>query len=182
MKIRIWTLAIAVGWAVGCNRNMEPFVPGEEPREPDLSKIFPAGAQPPPNPVALPPSPGGGRDAAPVAPPRAEPISGVVVVAPELSERVREGSVLFLIARSGAAGPPTAVKRIASPQFPYEFSVGPEDRMVQAVPFTGPLTLTARLDADGNASTREPGDMQGRLPEAVDPGARGLTLTLDEIH
>jgi hypothetical protein len=28
----------------GCDRNMEPFVEGEQPRDPDLSKIFPAGA------------------------------------------------------------------------------------------------------------------------------------------
>ena len=30
---------------LGCDRNMEPFAPGEEPRQPDLSKIFPAGAE-----------------------------------------------------------------------------------------------------------------------------------------
>jgi hypothetical protein len=72
------------------------------------------------------------------------------------------------------------VKRVASPRFPFEFSIGPEDRMIQTMPFEGPLTLTARLDGDGNATTREAGDLQGEIPDSVDPGASGLTLTLDE--
>jgi len=179
MKILIWLLAIAAAWGIACNRNMEDFVPGEEPSEPDLSKIFPEGAQRPPNQPFLPPSPQGGRGAPPVSP-RAEGIRGVVDVAPELADGVAEGAVLFLIIRSGEAGPPTAVKRIASPRFPLEFSIGPEDRMVQTMPFQGPLTLTARLDGDGNATTREAGDLQGQLSESVDPGATGIALTLDE--
>jgi len=180
MKTRVWLLIAVTGWCLGCNRNMEPFVPGEEPREPDLSKIFPAGAQAPPNQASLPPSPMGDRGAPPVAS-VGQPITGTVEVAPELAGEVSGNSVLFLIARKSAAGPPLAVKRIASPRFPFEFSIGPEDRMIQTMPFTGPLTLTARLDADGNASTREAGDLQGSLPDVVDPGARDLTLRLDEL-
>jgi hypothetical protein len=37
MKIPAWLLVTAMAWSIGCDRNMEPFVPGEEPREPDLS-------------------------------------------------------------------------------------------------------------------------------------------------
>ena len=52
--------------------------------------------------------------------------------------------------------------------------------MIQTMPFRGPLKLTARLDSDGNAGTRTPGDLQGQYPESVDPGAKSLQLTLDE--
>src|SRR5262245_4026339 len=29
----------------GCDRNLEPYDPAEQPRQPDLSRIFPAGAE-----------------------------------------------------------------------------------------------------------------------------------------
>lgn len=174
------SLMIAVLLASGCDRNMEPYVPGEKPSQPDLSKIFPAGAQQPVSPGIPEAPPGmGGRGAPPAS--SARPIAGVVSIAPELAAGAPGGGVLFIIARVGEAGPPTAVKRFASPSFPLEFSLGPADRMIQTVPFEGPFQLTARLDSDGNAMTREPGDLQGRIREAVAPGAAGLRLTLDEL-
>ena len=33
--------------------------------------------------------------------------------------------------------------------------------MIKSRPFVGPLQITARLDADGNATSRTPGDLQG---------------------
>jgi hypothetical protein len=91
---------------LGCHRNVEPFVPGEEPRQPDLSKIFLAGAEQEgrrTGPVELPAAPGAGpRGADPWA--DAEPIRGVVAVADELADRVPEGAVLFLMARVGPKG------------------------------------------------------------------------------
>ena len=168
----------------GCDRNVQPYVPGEKPQQPDLSKIFPAGAEK----AASREGPGamGGRGAAPVAATPAaatrRPIVGEVRIAPELAENAPNGGVLFVIARRGEAGPPTAVKRIASPSFPVEFSIGPEDRMIQSVPFDGPFQVTARLDADGDAMTREPGDLSGNAPERVTPGVEGLSITLDQVQ
>lgn len=182
------TFALAAMFA--CDRNMEPYVPGEEPRQPDLSRIFPAGAEQAAAVPELAPSPQGGRGAAPVAagnsgaPPvgaDGAPIQGTVVVADALADRLPQGAVLFVVARRGSAGPPTAVKRVASPRFPFDFVIGPADRMIATMPFEGPLTITARLDGDGNATTRQPGDLQGAVPTAVAPGANGLLLTLDEV-
>jgi hypothetical protein len=173
-------LAVVLLAHSGCNRNMEPYVPGEEPKEPDLSRIFPAGAEVEQAPVtampAMPAAPG--QAPAAITP---QPIEGTIEVAAELADRIPDGATLFLIARMGDAGPPTAVVRIDSPSFPLEFSLGPEHRMIQTLPFRGPLQLTARLDADGNAGTRTPGDLQGSYPEPVDPGAKSLQLTLDEV-
>ena len=158
---------------------MEPYVPGEEPKEPDLSKIFPAATKAPKaTATAMPGVPG--QASAPTGVSR-KPIQGTIAIAPELADRIPAGATLFLIARAGDAGPLAAVKKIESPKFPFEFSLGPEDSMVQARGFQGPMQLSARLDSDGNAGTRDPGDLQGRYPELVEPGAQSLELSLDEL-
>lgn len=171
-----------------CDRNIEPYVPGEEPRQPDLSRIFPAGAEqqarraapgelpPQPRPRGAPPVEADAR--ANLA--KAEPIRGEVRVAEALRERLRPDAVLFIIARVGTAGPPLAVKRIRSPRFPLQFSIGPDDRMIATLPFQGALQLTARLDGDGDAISRDPGDLQGRADGTYPPGASNVTIVLDE--
>ena len=164
---------------MGCDRRVEPYVPGEEPEQPDLSRIFPEGSGQQAQPM-LPPSPGGGRGAAPVAAAGAS-VEGTISLAPELEARVPDGAVLFLIARRGAAEPPLAVKRIQAPSFPLAFSIGPEDRMIESMPFAGPLTLSARVDADANATTRSSGDLQGVAEGSYEPGARGVSLRIDEV-
>lgn len=190
MSLRIPSLLlIACLLAPGCDRNMEPYVPGETPKRPDLSRILPVGAEAaaaspmagsaPPG--AAPPMGRSGPPGAATSEATPQPIEGTISIAPALADRVPAGATLFLIARGSAAGPPTAVVRIESPSFPYVFSIGPEDRMIQTLPFVGPLQLTARLDVDGDAGTKLPGDLTGRIAEPVDPGAKSLTLTLDEI-
>ena len=97
------------------------------------------------------------------------PISGRVVA----GEGVAAGGegVLFVIARSGGGGPPLAVKRLPIGPFPLEFEIGPADVMMAGRPFSGPITLTARIDRDGNPLTRDAGDAAAVLPAPVEPGA-----------
>jgi cytochrome c-type biogenesis protein CcmH len=128
---------------------------------------------------------GGPPPPPPGAPPAAtaaaeEPIRGTISLAPELAGRVPAGAILFLIARRGESGPPLAVQRVPDPKLPLEFSIGPEDRMIQQMPFAGPLTISARLDADGNAMTRLPGDLQGVAPGTYEPGASGIAIVIDQ--
>jgi cytochrome c-type biogenesis protein CcmH len=179
--LRSWLLLVACFVAVlgGCNRNMEPYVPGEEPRQPDLSKIFPAGSEAPAVVPGMPAGPEGGRGAPPVAAAAGAPIRGTVTVSEDLSGAVPAGAVLFVVARRGSAGPPTAVKRIAEPRFPLQFEIGPEDRMIQSMPFEGPFTLTARIDADGNATSRQAGDLEAGTPITVENGAQSALLVID---
>jgi hypothetical protein len=197
--MRHWISGVAVLVAAallgsGCDRHVEPFVPGEEPEQPDLSKIFPEGASGARAAVAeLPPSPQQ-RGAPPLMPPaapapapapapaqaEAEPIRGTIRLAPELEGRVPAGGVLFIIARLGSAGPPLAAKRIPSASFPFDFEIGPGDRMITSVPFAGPLQISARVDADGNVS-KGPGDLAGDAIEGLEPGAKGVVLLLDQV-
>ncbi len=176
----VLTVSAAIGLAA-CDRAVEPFDPSEEPEEPDLSAIFPAGSEPAAPVAEMPPAPSlqGGRGAAPVVSSSA-PLEGIVRLAPELADRVPPDAVLFLVARRGDGGPPLAVVRVPRPSFPLEFSIGPEDRMIEAMPFAGPLTLSARVDQDGNATTRSPGDLNGVAPGSFDPGDRGITLVIDQ--
>jgi len=127
------------------------------------------------------PTPSGGRGAPPVAAASDLPIRGRVEVAPELSARVPANAILFLIARRASAGPPLAVRRIENPSFPLEFTIGPDDRMIKSMPFVGPVNLTARLDGDGNATSRSPGDLQGASGAPVEPGASGVVVVLDQL-
>ena len=70
--------------------------------------------------------------------------------------------------------------RVREPRFPLPFEIGPEDRMIQSIPFEGPLLLSARVDGDGNATSREPGDLQGQATDPVEPGATGVTVQIDQ--
>jgi len=167
--------------ALGCDRKIEPFVPGEKPEAPDLSRIFPEGAEKAAKQEAspgMPPAPavggaGGGASAS--------PITGTVSIKPELASRVPPGAVLFLIARTSESGPPLAVKRIPDPKLPLDFSIGPDDRMIQALPFAGPIRLSARLDSDGNAMTKLPGDLTGSTPQPHQPGDSGVSVVIDQV-
>jgi cytochrome c-type biogenesis protein CcmH len=187
-------VALALGLA-GCDRAVEPYVPGERVEPPDLARIFPEGAersaereqaeQGPEGtgPRGAPPMGAGGPPPAPGAPAVAgaePPIRGRITLAPALEGRVPAGAILFLIARRGESGPPLAVQRVPDPKLPLEFAIGPDDRMIEQMPFAGPLTLSARLDADGNAMTRLPGDLQGAAPGSYEPGAGGVEIVIDQ--
>jgi hypothetical protein len=87
--------------------------------------------------------------------------------------------VLFVIARSEGGGPPLAVKRLPIGPFPLAFEIGPADVMIAGRPFSGPITLSARVDRDGNPMTRDPGDALATLPAPVEPGARDVELRLE---
>jgi hypothetical protein len=82
------------------------------------------------------------------------------------------GAVLFVNLRVVAgAGPPAAVKRIDSPKFPLDFTLDSSDAMVAlggggAFPQSG--TVSVRLDADGNASTRDPSEPSAQAEVKID--------------
>ncbi len=71
---------------------------------------------------------------------------------------VPDGSVVFLALRGAAGGPSIAVRRIVDPRFPLRAILSSADSMMGAeLPEQG--LLSARLDTDGSASTRDPGDL-----------------------
>jgi hypothetical protein len=176
---------------MACDRNIEPYQPGEEARAPDLARIFPGppgGAASPEEAAsqtgqtprgALPPSRAAGSEVAATA--NAVPeIEGEITLDPALARARPDGAVLFVIARPEGVrgGPPLAVLRIPSPEFPLAFSIGPDDVMIPSMQFVGPISISARLDADGNAMTRSPEDISSETQSPLEPGATQVRLTL----
>ena len=104
-------------------------------------------------------------------------VQGTIRVAESAASR---GGTLFIIARARGVkrGPPMAVLRVSTPGFPLDFEIGPEQVMIPGMRFEGPIHLTARLDADGDAMTNEEGDPQTREPLEVVPGSTGVEILL----
>lgn len=178
-------LLVCFVFSVGCHRNIEPFVAGEEPRMPDLAEIFPAPEPEPPAGAASARAPGE-PSSLPAAPQRgnvaaAPGIRGTIAISPSLVDQASPTGTLFVIARKSgtAGGPPLAVLRISEPRFPLAFEIGQEQVMIPGLRFEGEIQIAARLDSDGNAMTKLPGDLSGAAGGASAPGTDGVEIILD---
>ncbi|MDP2605150.1 MAG: cytochrome c-type biogenesis protein CcmH [Deltaproteobacteria bacterium] len=110
-------------------------------------------------------------------------ITGRITINPKLKPAIDPKAVLFIIARPAAGdGPPLAVKKIDRPTFPLSYSLGAENMMTQGMPFTGKLTITVRLDQDGNPGTRGAGDLNGDYKKnPVEVGSKNVDIVLDQV-
>lgn len=104
-------------------------------------------------------------------------ISGTVKISPKLKEPWPAGSPVFVIARSEDGGPPFAVRRYDGVKPPFKYSLGTSDVMLGgAAPKH--VVISVRVDQDGDAMTRQLGDLEGGPSAAVGP--RGsVDVTVD---
>ena len=105
-------------------------------------------------------------------------LSGVVELDPALVGQVGASGILFVFVREAGfgAGPPVAARRFPVSSFPMGFEIGEEDAMMgQTFPDT--LLVEARLDADGDPTTRPPTDPKARVDD-VKAGSRTVRLLL----
>jgi cytochrome c-type biogenesis protein CcmH len=112
-------------------------------------------------------------------------IQGTVDIDPKAKGKIDGQAVLFVIARStgSAGGPPLAVKKIVSPKFPVSYSLSGQDVMMPGAHFSGKLFLSARLDQDGNPTTKEPGNLAGEYKRnPVNVGATKIDILLDQVQ
>jgi cytochrome c-type biogenesis protein CcmH len=130
---------------------------------------------------------GGGGDMRTPTPPPLDPqkvVEGTIQVAPALAAEVKQGDVIFLVARRVDPGTgevvrmPVAVDRVEVGALPVPFRLSNQNVMMAGTEFTGKVQITARVDRDGEAMSRKPGDLEGTL-EATIP-ASGLELVLDK--
>lgn len=110
--------------------------------------------------------------AAPAAVPSGPSVRVTVDLAPGAQQRT---GILFVVARNPAGGPPAAVKRIAGATFPVTFDLSSADSMM-GQPLPAKFRLEARLDSDGDASTKPPTDPSA-MQEDVTAGT-SVTLAL----
>ena len=135
------------------------------------------------NPHAAVPVPGGGDEGTSPLQERTtsqgspNAVGGSLDLDPALRGQLTSG-VLFLIVREAGveAGPPLAVQRIVPTSFPLRFEIGQTDSMTgESLPEE--VRVDARLDSDGDPSTRPPTDPRAGA-DSVPLGTRDLALVL----
>jgi hypothetical protein len=105
-------------------------------------------------------------------------VNGTLRIDASVAARAKPGDTLFLSARPPGVdrGPPTWVEKLAVGTFPMTFTIGPANAMLGGDPPPA-LVLTARIDADGNAMTHSPDDIEGKSATLA-PGAKDVVVTL----
>ena len=102
---------------------------------------------------------------APTQPTPAQPVQGpayTLVLDISNGAVTPAGALLFVSVRAGDVGPPAAARRISNPRFPMTVTLSAADSMMgQPLPEAG--TVLVRLDADGNVSTRQEGELTAEV-------------------
>ena len=145
----------------------------------DLRKQEPPPAQASTAPAAAKANPHAGIDAPADPAPRSAGarVSGTIDLDPSLRNTLAPGAILFVFARAAGVtdGPPVAVKRLPA-TFPAPFELSEADSMM-GQPLPDRLLIEARLDSDGDPTTRPPTDPKARL-DKVKTGRTDLRLIL----
>lgn len=119
------------------------------------------------------------------APDTRQTIAGTITLPPANRARVSRGDIIFLAARrvGGAPGPGAmmAVQKLQAGDFPMPFAISARDAMIPGTPFEGHLSITVRVDKDGDALTRRKGDVVGQVADVV-VGAQNVTVALDTVQ
>ena len=179
--------AAALTSIVACSKKDDSGAPSPVPplspgAAPPAAAPSPPPLPPPPPPPPPPPAPGA---AAPAAAGPGGSITGKIELAAALGKKKPEGT-LFLVARRisdnpTARGTLIAVKKMPATKFPLPFDLSGADMPFQNGPFDGELTLTARIDQDGDPLSHQKGDVMGTLPK-VRVGSKNVRLTLDQVQ
>lgn len=96
---------------------------------------------------------------------------------------VAPGAIVFLSAwpidkgTGEVLGSPLAVAKLTADKLPMEFRLDERNMMVKGTRFEGDVMIVARVDNDGEARTKEPGDLEGRVRARVP--ADKIDLVLD---
>lgn len=108
-------------------------------------------------------------------------IDGSIDIAPALKSRLGSKDTIFLFARPGESGAPTAAIRVTVSTFPFEFSLDDSMAMIPGNVLSQhkEVVLVARISPSGNPMA-QPGDFEGRV-SGVKVGATGVKLVIDRV-
>lgn len=127
-------------------------------------------------------SPGVGASGSPVPTQAAE--GGIpldIAVASELAARVPPDATLFVLARSGAGGPPLAALRRSTSELPFQVTLTDDNAMIPGTSLSqvDALVLVARVSLTGRPIASS-GDLYGEV--RYDPASKGrIKLTIDRV-
>ncbi len=105
-------------------------------------------------------------------------LRGTVRLSPTLKAAWPAGSPVFVIARAAAGGPPFAVRRYDGVTAPFAYALGPDDVMMAGTNAPKTLVVSVRVDQDGDAMTRQAGDLEGG-PSAPVSAKGSVDVTVD---
>ena len=112
-------------------------------------------------------------------------LRGSLQVADSVKDKVQPGAVIFLVARSfvpgGGPGPVLAAKRLTAGAWPMAFEMSDSDVMISGMSLKGKVVLTARVDQDGDAMTKMPGDVEG-VTAAVDVPSSNVDVVINTVR
>ena len=113
-------------------------------------------------------------------------IYGQLELDESLKSKVKAGSVLFVIVRrtapSGQKGMMIAATKldgITGGAFPLKYVVKQSDAMMGA-PLAGKVSVSARIDQDGDAISKQPGDIIGKAEKDVMVGVNPVVIKLNK--
>ena len=113
-------------------------------------------------------------------------VRGTIKVAPAVKAKVKAGGALFLSAKrpdpktGEGVGMPLAVQKLALDPNGMKFDLSEENAMMMGTePLSGDVVVTARYDQDGDAMSKQSGDVVGKVRAKVP--AKDLVITLDTL-
>ncbi|MCP4449205.1 MAG: hypothetical protein GY811_28320 [Myxococcales bacterium] len=112
-------------------------------------------------------------------------VKGTLASTTDIASLIEVGDIVFLSVRpinkatGDILGQPLAVERIDVRTLPVDFYLSAANSMVAGTEFAGDVEVYARVDRDGEASTVEAGDIEGRVRASIP--AEGLELSLSSI-
>lgn len=131
------------------------------------------------------PAPVPSAELVPPPPDPGQSISGTITLPAARKRDVAVGNTIFLIARRAGSAPGQglmlAVQRLAAGEFPMRFTLSGRDAMIPGTPFHGTVSITARVDKDGDGLTRKKGDVFGQAND-IKVGTQDLTIPLDTLQ
>ena len=112
-------------------------------------------------------------------------VKGVVKIHPKAKDRVKAGAAVFLIVKraddSGQpTGTPLAVEKLewgSGDSVPFELTE--KQAMIAGTQLTGDVVVIAHYDQDGDAISKQPGDVMGQVKVKIP--ADNVNLFLDDV-
>lgn len=111
-------------------------------------------------------------------------IKGVITVHAKAKDRAKPGGAIFVVVkRADASGAPTgtplAVEKLTWDKSELAFEMTERQAMIAGTQLTGDVVVTARYDQDGDAISKQPGDITGQVRVTVP--AEGVKLVLEQV-
>lgn len=112
-------------------------------------------------------------------------LAGVIKVDDKLKRKIAAGDTIFVVARryeegSTAPGTPLAVQKLTADKWPLPFALDSRDAMLAGTTLSGKVVVTVRVDKDGDAMTKNPGDVTGQS-RPVEPPKKDVVVALDTV-